>query len=1064
MVLRSVGLSGRSNPACLLTRQAAGSTDPSGDSPRLPADEPFANIAPDRDWGVGWVAVAWRARFALIALLLLFAGCAWIERASLSGSGTQGNAPSSVPALSANGRHVVFVSIASTLVAGDTNGATDVFVRDVTTNTVERLSVPAAGGQSDGPSDLPAISADGRYVAFESTATNLVPDDTNGTSDVFVRDRQAGTTERISFASDGRQGTGRYERASISGDGRYVAFTSTGGGALDPSMPTHAGGGAYVRDRQAATTRHIARAVDEPPGDQEPPNGPSGDAAISADGRYVAFWSQATNLTSGSGCLVACIHVYDVTSGTNTWVGQTSSGGAPDDDQRLPSVTTVLGAPVVSYVSAAANLVPGDTNGAADVFVRESGNTFRTSVASGGAQASAGSGLRAGGGRTISSDGRFVTFHSAASNLVLNDTNGLSDVFVHDRTLARTIRVSQQLLHGQADGNSLSPWLSEDGRYVAFQSNATNLVTKDSNSADDVFLKYARQVTVTGISQAAAPRGTNDVAITITGSGFEPGSRVEIPNADGSPTAAVTVQNVNVVSDSQITATLSVPLGSPLGPRNVRVRHAPTAIGTHRVASGECHQCFQVSPPPNVVLVLVDDLNQVVGPLWDALPQTRALIADRGLTFTNSFAVDPICCPARVSIMSGRYPHNTGIFTNEPPNGGFQLFTGAGESESIAVRLKAAGYTTGFAGKYLNGYESQPSHVPPGWDEWFGLTKSFYDGYTYEANHNGTIKTFGSSPADYQTDVLSGRAATFAQSTEVQDQKPFFLLLSPSAPHGPIPPAPRHVDNPFADDPLPPRANLDEADVSDKPLWLREGVDPLGATGISQLATVHQRMTGSLLAVDDMVASLAAKLAANGELDHTVLVFASDNGYNLGSHRLQEKMVPYEESVRVPLAIAGPGVRTGTETQFAAHIDLLPTMLDVAGMDVPAELDGRSLVPTFNGSPESWRADLLLQFNGTYGGWYPVHTLADVQARLNGSGVILYYPTFRAIRTTESLYVEWYGGTEHEYELYDLTADPHQLVNLVATLDGAQQYAALTRSLQARLDQLAACSGPTCRS
>jgi N-acetylglucosamine-6-sulfatase len=1005
-----------------------------------------------------------RMKSVAAAVVMLAAGCSWIERASLSGSDAQGNALSSDPAISADGRYVAFASAASNLVAGDTNGVTDVFVRDVVTKAVDRVSVPAAGGQSNASSELPAISADGRYVAFHSSATNLVAADTNGASDVFVRDRQSGTTERVSVASDGAQGAGSYESASISADGRYVAFTAHGGGALDPTMPSHAGGGGYVRDRLGATTSHVARAVDDPPPGQEPPNGPSGDPAVSADGRYVAFWSRATNLTSAAGCAVDCIHVYEVTSGANTFVGQTSTGGLPENNQGLPSITTVLGAPVVAYLSVATNLVPGDSNGAADVFVRASGTTTRVSVASGGGQANAGSSLRIGGGRTISADGRYVAFQSDASNLVDADTNGRADAFVHDLALGRTIRVSQELLHGQANGDSRSPWLSDDGRYVAFQSTASNLVGGDTNGVDDVFLKYARRVTVTGISGTAAPRGASDVAVTITGTGFEPGSRVEIPNPSGSSAGAVTVNNVTVVSDSQITATLTVPLGSPLGPRDVRVFHAPTALGMHRVAFGECDQCFEVPPPPNMVLVLVDDLNQLVSNFWDALPQTRALIADRGLTFTNSFSTSPICCPDRASILSGQYPHNTGVFSNQLPDGGFQSFLGTGESQSVAMRMKAAGYKTGFLGKYLNGYEDQPSHVPPGWDEWFGFTKSYLDGYTFQANHNGTIESYGSGAANYQTDVLSARAVTFLQGTEAEDQKPFFLFLSPSAPHGPIPPAPRHINHPFADDPLPPRPNLDEADVSDKPLWLREGIDPLGESGLNEHTTENRRVMGSLLAVDDMVASLVAKLTANGELDRTQIVFTSDNGYNLGSHRLRGKGVPYEESVRVPLAIAGPGVRTGTETRFAANIDLLPTMLDVAGMSGTAELDGRSLVPTFDDTAESWRTDIFAEFYGTYGYFYPVHTLADVQARLNEAGIIHFYPTFRALRTTQWLYVEWYAGTEHDYELYDITIDAQQLVNLVATPSGAQQYAPITSILQMRIDELAACSGASCRS
>jgi arylsulfatase A-like enzyme len=166
----------------------------------------------------------------------------------------------------------------------------------------------------------------------------------------------------------------------------------------------------------------------------------------------------------------------------------------------------------------------------------------------------------------------------------------------------------------------------------------------------------------------------------------------------------------------------------------------------------------------------------------------------------------------------------------------------------------------------------------------------------------------------------------------------------------------------------------------------------------------------------------------------------------------------------VPLAIAGPGIRTRTETRFAANIDLLPTMLDLAGMGVPAELDGRSLVPTFDNTPDPWRTDILVQYQAVYGPFLAAHTLADVQNLLNYGGVGAYYPTYRAIRTVQWLYVEWYGGTEHEYELYDVTTDPQQLVNLVATPGGAQQYAPVTSILQTRLSQLAACSGASCRS
>jgi N-acetylglucosamine-6-sulfatase len=472
---------------------------------------------------------------------------------------------------------------------------------------------------------------------------------------------------------------------------------------------------------------------------------------------------------------------------------------------------------------------------------------------------------------------------------------------------------------------------------------------------------------------------------------------------------------------------------------------------------------LEVSNPSNLVMVLVDDLDETTTSYWDALPQTKALLADRGVTYTNTFATDPICCPARATLLTGQYPQNTGVFDNSAPDGGFESFVAAGgESDTVAVRLHDAGYRTGFAGKYLNGYEADPTHVPAGWDDWFGLTTpTFYTGYNYSANDNGTIVPFGAGPSDYQTDVVARQAQEFLEATEADDDQPFLLWLTPSAPHQPMPPAPRHADNEFTDDSVPTRPNFNEADVSDKPTWLREGVDSMTPANRLALRRDHRDRMGSLLAIDDMVAGLVDTLAANGELDDTVIVFTSDNGYNLGAHRLIQKMAPYEESIRVPMVIAGPGVRHGSEATFAAHVDITPTMLDIAGV-AHDDLDGESLVPTFAGEVGPDGRELLIQFHGTYTAENSFDTLADVEAAI-AAGEQVQVPTYRALRTPTHLYVEWYGGTEHEYELYDLAADPYQLTNLIATSAGAQTYASLTAQLQRRLETLSTCAGPSCR-
>jgi arylsulfatase A-like enzyme len=460
---------------------------------------------------------------------------------------------------------------------------------------------------------------------------------------------------------------------------------------------------------------------------------------------------------------------------------------------------------------------------------------------------------------------------------------------------------------------------------------------------------------------------------------------------------------------------------------------------------------------PNIVFVLVDDLDETGGPYWKAMPKTRALVADRGTVFTNAFATNPLCCPARATILTGQYTHNNGVWSV------YEQSIGDAEQRTLAVRLGDAGYTTGFAGKYLNGYERRPDRVPPGWDEWFGLAGRFLGGYGYEANHNGTIETFGRAKRDYQTDVLTREALSFIDDTEADDAQPFFLHLTPSAGHWPMRPARRHTDNRFADDPLPRRPNFDEADIADKPLWLRDGVPSLDAAAVENETERYRRAMGSLLAVDDMVDAVARRLRALGELEDTIFVFSSDNGYNRGAHRLREKAAPYDESTRVPLAIAGPGIDQGTVRRLVGHVDYAPTLLELAGVEIPDDVDGQSFVSLLRGDDAPVRRDLLVEFRGEYGGLVLLDTRQDVENALAAEGLGRLTPTYRAIRTIRWLYVEWYAGDAHEYELYDLRADPYQLENLLAQPEATAEHAQITARLQARLEQLATCAGASCR-
>jgi Tol biopolymer transport system component len=372
---------------------------------------------------------------------------------------------------------VAFYSDASNLVNGDTNGSYDVFVHDRETDITERVSVGSGGVQGNGNSLYPSISADGRYVVFHSFASNLVGGDTNRAFDVFVRDRQSGTTERVSVATGGAQGNGDSYSPSISADGRYVTFTSQANNLIPGQH--HQGQDVFVHDRQSGTTERMSVDSGGVPG-----NAGSFSSSISADGRYVAFCSFATNLVLGDTNSLMDAFVHDRLTGTTERVSVDSSGAQGNDNSDSPSVSA--DGRYVAFNSSATNLVSGDTNGFTDVFVhdRQSGATVRVSVDSAGVQGNNFSLFP-----SISADGRFVAFHSVANNLVSGDTNDRYDVLIHDQQSGITERIS--LDSGGMEGNSDSTVssISGDGRFVAFLSNATNLVPGDTNAAQDVFVR-----------------------------------------------------------------------------------------------------------------------------------------------------------------------------------------------------------------------------------------------------------------------------------------------------------------------------------------------------------------------------------------------------------------------------------------------------------------------------------------------------------------------------------------------------------------------------------------------
>lgn len=383
--------------------------------------------------------------------------------------------------ISADGRYSVFSSEAADLVAGDTNGRSDVFLHDRNSGSTSRVSVSSSNQQSNGTSRFPGISDNGRFVAYNSSATNLVAGDTNGMFDIFVFDRQTGATTRVSIDSLGNEAVGGDSfRPAVSADGRYIAFHSRATNLV--TNDTNNERDIFVHDRNLGETTR----VNVSSADAQAMAGDSRFTTISDDGRYIAFQSEAGNLVGDDTNGIYDIFVRDLLLGETTRVSVTSLGlQSPSGSSRFPGISG--DGQYVVFQSASSSLVANDTNSSVDIFVhdRVSGDTSRVNVDPDGAQALGGhSGLA-----NISADGRYVVYSSAASNLVAGDTNGDTDVFIHDLATTETTRANTGTLDSQSSGgSSMMPDISADGRYVVYESAASNLVANDTNAQMDVFL------------------------------------------------------------------------------------------------------------------------------------------------------------------------------------------------------------------------------------------------------------------------------------------------------------------------------------------------------------------------------------------------------------------------------------------------------------------------------------------------------------------------------------------------------------------------------------------------
>ena len=460
---------------------------------------------------------------------------------------------------------------------------------------------------------------------------------------------------------------------------------------------------------------------------------------------------------------------------------------------------------------------------------------------------------------------------------------------------------------------------------------------------------------------------------------------------------------------------------------------------------------------PNIVLITADDMR--VDDL-ELMPRTKRLLGRAGVTFTDAVSNYPLCCPARATLLTGQYSHNNGVQGNEYPYGGHKKFyESGGEQETLPVWLQRAGYRTGFVGKYLNYYGTQkpgqrstgPHYVPPGWDEWNASVGRVFRYYCVTLNEDGVLRRHR---GEYQTDLYGRISEEFVEAHAGGD-RPFFLWTSHLAPHVgvtprgddycragsglPTPAAQRH-ERMFTGMPLPSSPAVNEADMSDKGSYMRHRA----VLDLDRIARVHQGRLQALQSLDESVAGTVAALEASGVLDDTLFVFASDNGWLLGEHRAEKKTLPYEESLRVPLLVRGPGLPSGVRrNQPVGLVDIPPTLLEAADATATKPQDGVSLTGLAADPNRLARRVMPIEAG-------PAPT---VQGRYNAVQPLWYY---RGARSSQHSYIAWQMADGVEEEFYDLHEDPFQLESRHQSsspdLDAARLHSA----------QLAGCAGPSC--
>jgi N-acetylglucosamine-6-sulfatase len=512
---------------------------------------------------------------------------------------------------------------------------------------------------------------------------------------------------------------------------------------------------------------------------------------------------------------------------------------------------------------------------------------------------------------------------------------------------------------------------------------------------------------------------------------------------------------------------------------------------------------------PNIILVLMDDLNANLYDNPDRFPVFANELVSKGTSFTNAFVVDSLCCPSRASLLRGQYPHNTGVISNTPPDGGLYKFNQQGlENSTVATWLQSGGYRTGFFGKYLNGYgdlREMPNlartYIPPGWNEWVaplggphtlvnGKSRDPYKLYNYDLNYNGKLLSYSNNNEDYLTDVLTRSAANFISTSN--GDKPFFMFISPYVPHLPATTAVRYRDK-FTNAVLPKSPSFNTAGT-EEPNWMtgpwenaksRYGVSNFTSQQVNMMQDIYRKQLRSMLPVEDMISDIISKLKETGELDNTYIIFTSDNGFHLGQHRLPPgKGTAYDTDTKVNLVVRGPGIAAAKKSSdFVSNIDIAPTIAKLANVSIPSFVDGNSFSNVLLNKPDSYdRKEVLIEHLGTIKKTAarsdeldPDDDTVIIQEenifQRTASGLINRPPSdpnsmirpnvslYRALRTSNYLYVNYYVTGQRQ--LFDLRVDPYQNKNLYN--EAMRNNPGLIKSLQERLEYLSNCRGAACK-